>query len=107
MKTYGIVLKYQSRTGNHNMYKEFRDVSLNGAVSQLYMEMSGNHRANHDTIHIIRTTVLTEKSQIRRPKSLLYRDNKLKFPVIKTFPRASNRRFRTVFKANRPSTLRA
>ena len=89
------------------MYKEFRDVSLNGAVSQLYMEMSGNHRANHDTIHIIRTSVLTAKSQIRRPKSLLYRDNKLKFPIVKTLPRASNRRFRTIFKANSPSALKA
>ena len=35
VKTYGIVLKYQSRTAIHNMYKEFRDTSLNGAVSQL------------------------------------------------------------------------
>ena len=107
MKTYGIVLKYQSRTGNHNMYKEFRDVSLNGAVSQLYMEMSGNHRANHDTVHIIRTSVLTEKSQMRRPKSLIYRDSKLKFPIVKTIPRASQRKFRTIFKATRPSTLKA
>ena len=89
------------------MYKEFRDISLNRAVSQLYMEMSGNHRANHDTIHVIRTSVLTKKSEIRRPRSLLYRDNKLRFPVIKTFPRASNRKYRTVFKANRPSTLKA
>ena len=89
------------------MYKEFRDVSLNGAVSQLYMEMSGNHRANHDTIHVVRTSVLTEKSQIRRPRSLIFRNSKLRFPVIKTFPRASNRKYRTVFKANRPSTLKA
>lgn len=33
VRTYGIALKYQSRTTIHNMYKEYRDVSLNGAVS--------------------------------------------------------------------------
>ena len=35
IKTYGIALSYQSRNGTHNMYKEYRDVSLNGAISQL------------------------------------------------------------------------
>ena len=33
VKTYGIALKYSSRTYTHNIYKEFRDVTLNGAVS--------------------------------------------------------------------------
>jgi hypothetical protein len=58
------------------MYREYRDVSLNGAVSQLCislllftiiktyfkykidMEMAGNHRADPNTIHIIRTCVV-------------------------------------------------
>jgi large subunit ribosomal protein L18Ae len=61
VKTFGIVLRYESRTGNHNMYKEFRDVSLNGAISQLHAEMSGNHRAPEDTISIIRTAILNKK----------------------------------------------
>lgn len=72
VKTYGIVLKYQSRTAIHNMYKEFRDVSLNGAVSQLIMEMAGNHRAQPDTIQIIRTVTLDAKD-IKRPKTLSMR----------------------------------
>lgn len=33
VKTYGIALKFESRTSIHNMYKEFRDVTLNGAIS--------------------------------------------------------------------------
>lgn len=106
VKTFGIVLRYESRTGNHNMYKEYRDVSLNGAVSQLHQEMSGNHRASPDTISIIRTAVLNKKDEIRRPKSNLYRDNKLKFPILRTVVRASQRKYRTVFKANRPNTFR-
>ncbi len=43
------------------MYKEYRDVTLNGAVSQLHAEMAGNHRASQDTISIIRTVVLNTK----------------------------------------------
>lgn len=107
VKTYGVVLKYQSRTGQHNMYKEFRDTSLNGAVGQLYMEMSGNHRANHDTVHVVRTTVLNEKSQVRRTKSLAFRSSKIRFPIVKTIARASQKKYRTVFKANRPNTYKS
>lgn len=36
VKNFGVWLRYQSRTGYHNMYKEFRDVTLNGAIGQLY-----------------------------------------------------------------------
>ena len=107
VKTYGVVLRYQSRTGQHNMYKEFRDTSLNGAISQLYMEMSGNHRANHDTVHVIKTSVLNKRADIRRAKSLTFRDSKLKFPVVKSIARASQKRFRTTFKANRPNTYKS
>ena len=106
VKTFGIVLRYQSRTAIHNMYKEYRDISLNGAVSQLHMEMAGNHRASQDTISIIRTAVLNSKDDIRRPKSHLYRENGLKFPIIRTVTRASSRRYRSVFKASRPRTFR-
>ena len=41
-----------------NMYKEYRDVSINGAVSQLYAELAGNHKADKRTVHILRTAVL-------------------------------------------------
>merc|ERR1711964_249319 len=41
MKNYGIFFRYDTRTVTVNMYKEYRDVTLCGAVSQLYMDMSG------------------------------------------------------------------
>lgn len=100
------MLRYESRTGNHNMYKEYRDVSLNGAVSQLHQEMSGNHRASPDTISIVRTAILNKKDEIRRPKSNLYRSNELKFPILRTVVRASQKKYKTIFKANRPNTFR-
>lgn len=36
IKNFGVWVRYQSRTGYHNMYKEYRDTTLNGAVEQLY-----------------------------------------------------------------------
>ncbi|KAM3131992.1 hypothetical protein pb186bvf_015876 [Paramecium bursaria] len=107
IKTYGIVLKYQSRTTFHNMYKEFRDVTLNGAISQLYQQMSGNHRANPNAIQIIRTSVLTKGDEIKRSKSNIYRGDGIKFPIVKTIPRASSRKYKTIFKAKRPNLYRS
>lgn len=88
------------------MYKEYRDTSLNGAVSQLHMEMSGNHRASQDTISIIRTVVLNKKDDIKRPRSHLFRENGLKFPILRAATRASQSKYRSTFKANRPNTFK-
>merc|ERR1719198_1900690 len=38
IKNYGIVLKYLTRTDYVNMYKEYRDTSLNSAVANMYQE---------------------------------------------------------------------
>ena len=35
LKNYGIYLRYTSRSGIHNMYKEYRDTTLTSAVGQL------------------------------------------------------------------------
>jgi large subunit ribosomal protein L18Ae len=37
IKNFGIFFRYNARTGTHNMYKEFRDVSRVGAVEQMCM----------------------------------------------------------------------
>lgn len=58
VKTYGIWLRYISRSGIHNMYKEFRDTTLTSAVQQLYSEMASRHRARDRMIQIIRTTIV-------------------------------------------------
>lgn len=58
VKNFGIWLRYNSNSGTHNMYKEFRDTSLNGAVQQLYTDMAARHRARFFSIQIIKTAVL-------------------------------------------------
>ena len=68
--------------------------------------MAGNHRASRDTISIIRTAVLNKKDDIRRSKSHLFRENGLKFPILRSVPRASHKRYRAIFKATKPRTFR-
>ena len=55
IKNYGIWLRYQSRTGYHNMYKEYRDTTLNGSVEAMYNEMASRHRVRSPCIQIIKT----------------------------------------------------
>mmetsp|Transcript_5691 Transcript_5691/g.4843 ORF Transcript_5691/g.4843 Transcript_5691/m.4843 type:complete len:186 (+) Transcript_5691:53-610(+) len=106
IKTYGIAIRYASRSAQHNMYREYRDVTLNGAVSQMYMEMSGKHRARHDTIQILRTCVVNSKDACRRYVNQVYRNAKIRFPVVKFVARSSEKRFRSTFKATAPTTIK-
>ena len=34
IKNFGIWLRYDSRSGSHNMYREYRDLTTAGAVTQ-------------------------------------------------------------------------
>merc|ERR1719240_1864553 len=83
VKNYGIVLKYLTRTGIVNMYKEYRATTLCGAVAQMYNEMAGRHSARADTIHIIKTMVL-HNSAVQRAGTQQYVKTALKFPKFTT-----------------------
>ena len=103
VKNYGIWLRYESRTNTHNMYKEFRDVTINGAVSQMYAEMAGRHRAKPGAIQIINTTVL-KASECRRDHVKEMHDSTMKFPIIKKMPLV-RKGVRSKFTATRPNTF--
>merc|ERR1712124_151507 len=90
VNNYGIWLRYESRTNTHNMYKEFRDVNINGAVSQLYAEMAGRHRAQPGSIQIINSAVL-EPKQCRRDHVMEMHKSDLKFPIIRKMPLVSKK----------------
>mmetsp|Transcript_134167 Transcript_134167/g.244752 ORF Transcript_134167/g.244752 Transcript_134167/m.244752 type:complete len:188 (+) Transcript_134167:90-653(+) len=100
---YGIWLRYQSRTNTHNMYKEYRDVTINGAVSQMYQEMAGRHRAKPGTIQIINTATL-KPSECRRDHVTEMHEHGLKFPVVRKMPLVS-KKLRKTFQASRPTTF--
>merc|ERR1711924_110613 len=58
---YGIWLRYDSRSGTTNMYKEFTGLTQNAAVQQMYQEMAGRHRARFSSIHIIRVAEIAQE----------------------------------------------
>merc|ERR1711887_287841 len=62
---YGIWLRYDSRSGTTNMYKEYTALTQNDAVQQMYQEMAGRHRARFRSIHIIKVAEKAASDCIR------------------------------------------
>merc|ERR1712037_107871 len=79
VSTYGVWVRYISRSGEHNMYKEYRDTSLNGAVESMYDE------------------------RVKRANSLQYMEEGLKFPLVQQKMRAPIKSMRTLYKGRRPN----
>ena len=52
VKNFGIWIRYDSRSGTHNMYKEYREMTRADAVEALYKDMAARHRARFRTIHV-------------------------------------------------------
>ncbi|GFS43170.1 ribosomal protein L18ae/LX family protein [Actinidia rufa] len=102
IKNYGIWLRYQSRTGYHNMYKEYRDTTLNGAVEQMYTEMASRHRVRHHCIQIIKTATIPAKL-CKRESTKQFHNSKIKFPLVHRTVRPPTRKLKTTYKASRPN----
>ncbi|MCD7471180.1 60S ribosomal protein L18A [Datura stramonium] len=102
IKNYGIWLRYQSRTGYHNMYKEYRDTTLNGAVEQMYTEMASRHRVRHHCIQIIKTATIPAKL-CKRESTKQFHNSKIKFPLVFKKVRPPSRKLKTTYKATRPN----
>merc|ERR1712157_261211 len=102
VKNFYISLRYNSRSGTHNMYKEYRDLTLCGAVEQMYSEMAGRHRARKDSIQIIKTGAVAAKD-LRRNINIQFIDSGIKFPIQNRRQRASERKFKNTFSAVRPT----
>jgi large subunit ribosomal protein L18Ae len=103
VKNYGIWLRYDSRSGTHNMYREFRDVKLTGAVSQLYDEMAGRHRTRPRSIQIIRTAIV-KASELKRPNPMQFAKAGVKFPL--THRVSSGKRHQKALSGSTFSTVR-
>jgi large subunit ribosomal protein L18Ae len=102
VKNFGIWIRYDSRSGTHNMYKEYRELSRTDAVQALYQDMAARHRARFRSIHILKVVEVEKTTDIRRPyiKQLLTKN--LKFPLPHRVPKASGKK---IFAARRPSTF--
>nr|XP_011460183.1 PREDICTED: 60S ribosomal protein L18a [Fragaria vesca subsp. vesca] len=102
VENYGIWLRYQSRTGYHNMYKEYRDTTLNGAVDQMYNEMASRHRVRFPCIQIIKIATIPAKL-CKRECTKQFHNSKIKFPLITRKVRPPTRKLKTTYKASRPN----
>jgi len=101
IKNYGIVLKYLTRTGIVNMYKEYRHNTLCGAVSLMYNEMAGRHSARADSIHIIKTVVQPD-NKVMREQTRQFVKTSVRFPKFSANKRAPTPAHKRVFTATRP-----
>lgn len=104
VKNFGIWLRYDSRSGTHNMYKEYREMSRVEAVEACYQDMAARHRARFASIQVIRVAEITN-DQVKRPYISQLLQPKLKFPLPHRIPRPSSRSFRRAFSAVKPSTF--
>ncbi|KZS97061.1 60S ribosomal protein L18A [Sistotremastrum niveocremeum HHB9708] len=100
VKNFGVWLRYDSRSGTHNMYKEFRELSRADAVKAVYQDMAARHRARFRSIQILRVAEIEKTADIRRPyiKQLLV--PKLRFPLPHRVSKV-----KSTFVGKRPSTF--
>merc|ERR1711972_308841 len=80
VKNIGIWLRYDSRSGTHNMYREYRDQTPAGAVTKCYRDMGSRHRARAHSIQVMRVETIA-KSKCRRPITTQFHDSNIKFPL--------------------------
>merc|ERR1739848_710728 len=87
---YGIWLRYNSRSGTTNMYKEFSALTQNEAVEQMYQEMAGRHRARFSSIHIIKCEEIQPSKAIRSNTQQFLKAN-IAFPLPHRIVRANKK----------------
>jgi len=103
VKNFGAFLRYDSKSGTHNMYKEYRDTSRQGAITQLYNDMAGRYRALESNLQVISLDSIPA-AKCRRPNTLQFHNNKIKFPLPHRVQREPMKKFRSNFRARRPHT---
>jgi len=103
VKNYGFWLKYRSRTGMHNMYREYRDTRIESAAQKLYDDMAGRHKAKTENIHILECREISDH-EVKRPKIRQFLAADLKFKNPYKVPRAPTRSAFRVFSKRKLST---
>lgn len=81
VKNFGVWIRYDSRSGTHNMYKEYRDVTRVGAIETMYADLAARHRARFRSVHILKIVEIKNNADVKRQyiKQFLAKD--LKFPL--------------------------
>ncbi|CAB3983160.1 60S ribosomal L18a [Paramuricea clavata] len=101
IKNFGIWLRYDSRSGSHNMYREYRAMSVTEAVTSCYRDMAARHRARSTVIQILKVEVIPA-AKCRRPHMKQLFNSKIRFPLPH---RVMKSQFKSKFVAKRPNTF--
>lgn len=100
VKTFGVWIRYESRSGIHNMYKEYRDVTRVGAVETMYQDLAARHRARFRNIHILKVVELEKTEDVKRQYVKQYLTKDLKFPLPHRIQKSKK-----LYQAQIPSTF--
>merc|ERR1712216_744562 len=101
VSNYGVSIRYDSRSNTTNMYKEYRALTANHAVEQMYQEMAGRHRARFSSIHVIKVKEIAASDCIRK-NTMQYHNAAIAFPLPHRVLRAGKKGDRKGLKASRP-----
>ncbi|KAJ9078708.1 60S ribosomal protein L20B [Entomophthora muscae] len=104
VKNFGIWLRYDSRSGTHNMYKEYREMTRAAAVEACYLDMAARHRARFRSVQIIRVAEV-KAADVRRAYIQQLLKPKLRFPLPHRSLKPALKKHRSLFIAQRPSTF--
>lgn len=99
VKNFGIWVRYDSRSGTHNMYKEIRSLTRAEAVESLYQDMAARHRARFRSIHVLKVVELEKTSDVKRPYVKQFLSKDLKFPLPHRITKSDK-----IFSYTKPST---
>ncbi|KAI9355166.1 60S ribosomal protein L18ae [Pilaira anomala] len=103
VKNFGVWIRYDSRSGTHNMYKEYRELTRCEAVEHCYQDMASRHRARFRSVQIIRVAEVKD-ADVRRPYIKQLMTPKLAFPLPHRLANVE-KKHRALFIAKRPTTF--
>jgi large subunit ribosomal protein L18Ae len=102
VKNYGIWLSYKSVRSTQNMYKEYRDVTTEGAVSKMYHELAGTHSTKVSDVYIIKVAEVQE-DDLKHKSVSQFAHQGVKFPITRQSIRAPKPHLKRTFAIKRPS----
>eukprot|EP00842_Homolaphlyctis_polyrhiza_P004983 jgi/Hompol1/5486/HPOL_001986-RA len=104
VKNFGIWLRYNSRSGTHNMYKEYRELTRSDAVTACYQDLAARHRARFHSVQIIKVATVKD-ADVRRPYITQILTKNLKFPLPHRVLRPATKSVAAPFIGSRISTF--
>jgi large subunit ribosomal protein L18Ae len=102
VKNYGVWLAFKSVRATHNIYKQYRDTTTEGAVLRLYQEMAGTHSVPAKAISIIRIAEVPPETAGSR-NIAQYAEKDVKYPIVKQLIRPAHPSQKKVLSKKRPT----